>query len=84
MFTQGGCKSPGDEVEDTPAQAKPSSGCPKKVASCGKTEFDLSSEFLEIISSNVPFFHALRPQTTSWITRTTLAWIALHLYKLNA
>lgn len=41
---QGGCKAPGDEIEDTPAQEEPSSGCPKRVKSCGSsTEFELNN-----------------------------------------
>jgi len=31
---QGGCNSPGDGVDDTPAVAQPNFGCPKKIDSC--------------------------------------------------
>jgi hypothetical protein len=31
---QGGCASPGDEVDDTPAQAEASKGCPVSRNSC--------------------------------------------------
>jgi len=35
---QGGCKSPGDEIEDTPPQATPSKGCPVNRKTCPGTE----------------------------------------------
>jgi len=35
---QGGCESPGDEIDDTPPQATPSKGCPVNVKTCPGTE----------------------------------------------
>jgi len=34
---QGGCDSPGDEIDDTPPQATPSKGCPVNVKTCPGT-----------------------------------------------
>jgi hypothetical protein len=34
---QGGCESPGDEIDDTPPQAKPSKGCPVNRKTCPGT-----------------------------------------------
>jgi len=46
---QGGCKAPGDEVGDTPPQAKASEGCPKRVASCGTGELNLNNNFMDYL-----------------------------------
>lgn len=45
---QGGCESPGDEVDDTPAQAKASKGCPVSRNSCpGSKGLDPVRNFMD-------------------------------------
>jgi hypothetical protein len=43
---QGGCTTPGDYVNDTPAEASPASGCPTNRNTCKSTGLDPICEFL--------------------------------------
>jgi hypothetical protein len=44
---QGGCKEPGDEVADTPAQASPTSGCPEGRDSCPSVGLDPIHNYMD-------------------------------------
>jgi hypothetical protein len=44
---QGGCKDPGDEVADTPAQASPTSGCPAGRDSCPSAGLDPIHNYMD-------------------------------------
>jgi hypothetical protein len=44
---QGGCESPGDEVDDTPPEASPAKGCPTSKKTCpGTTGLDATRNFM--------------------------------------
>ncbi|TDC08645.1 zinc metalloprotease [Nonomuraea longispora] len=44
---ENGCKEPGDGIDDTPAQARPTKGCPERSDTCAKAGLDPVHNFMD-------------------------------------
>ncbi|KAF8625980.1 hypothetical protein AX17_006704 [Amanita inopinata Kibby_2008] len=49
---QGGCTEPGDQVDDTPPQKHPTSGCPSFSDTCGNGELDAIDNYMDYSSDD--------------------------------
>lgn len=66
---QSGCSGSGDFVDDTPAQASPSSGCPVGTDSCTTGSPDLVNNFMDYSDDS-----CMNQFTSGQMTRMTTAW----------